>query len=139
MLLMKGALLLGNKKGSVLYSMMVLVLCSTILVRNYRLFRSHVYIEDGIYSMDVRVNAFLEELLELEAHLGSAYGNREMLQNHLKSGRKIFFKHFTITYDSSYNKYDVFMISVWDSRINYFRKVLVEESENGIILINKGV
>lgn len=119
--------------------MMVLVLCSMILVRNYRLLRSHVYIEKGIYSMDVRVHAFTMELEEMEIYLSSVYGSADVLMEYLKSGRKILYKDFTLSYDSSYNREDLYMISVLDRRINYYRAVLVTEDEVQIRLINKGV
>lgn len=128
---------MGSRKGSILYAMMVLVLCSMILVRNYRLLRSHIYIEKGIYSMDVRVHAFMVELEEMEIHLSSAYGSAEGLMEYLKTGRKIFYKDFTLSYDSSYNGED--MISVLDRRINYYRSVLVTEDDLQIRLVNKGV
>ena len=119
--------------------MMVLVLCSMILVRNYRLFRSHVYIEKGIYSMDVRVHAFELELKEMESYLSSNYQSADVLMAYLKAGRKILYEDFTLSYDSSYNGEDLYMISVLDRRINYYRSVMVTEDEVQIRLINKGV
>ncbi|MFH5835285.1 hypothetical protein ACHAL6_04300 [Proteiniclasticum sp. C24MP] len=130
---------MGSRRGGMLYAMMVLVLCSTILVRNYRLFRSHIYIEDGIYSMDVRVNDFLMELEGMESYLNSIYESPDLLMEFLKTGRKIVYKDFTLSYDSSYNRVDVHMISVLDRRINYYRSVLVTEDADQIVLVNKGV
>ena len=130
---------MGSRRGSMLYAMMVLVLCSTILVRNYRLFRSHIYIEDGIYSMDVRVNDFLVELEGMESYLNSIYESPDLLMEFLKTGRKIVYKDFTLSYDSSYNREDIHMISVLDRRINYYRSVLVTEEADQIVLVNKGV
>ncbi|MBO1263542.1 hypothetical protein J3A84_00620 [Proteiniclasticum sp. SCR006] len=130
---------MGSRKGSILYAMMVLVLCSMILVRNYRLLRSHVYIEKGIYSMDVRVHAFVTELEDMETYLSSTYGSAEGLMAYLMTGRKILYKDFTLSYDSSYNGDDLYMISVLDRRINYYRSVMVTEDEVQIRLINKGV
>ena len=135
----KGDLTLGCKKGSLLYSVMVLVLCSTLLISNYRLFRSHMYIQEGIYSMDVRVNKFLVELRDIETHLSKTYETSNQLTNYLKTGKKINYKDFTLSYDSSYNRDDVNMIAILDKRINYYRKVLVVDGENRIKLINKGV
>jgi len=136
---MKGALILERKKGSILYSIMVLVLCSMILISNYRLFRSHIYIEEGIYSMDVRVNDFLVELNDIESYLSSSYESADLLMQYLKTGRKINYKDFTISYDSSYNREDVNMIAILDRRISYYRKVIAVDGESGIKLINKGV
>ena len=130
---------MAHKKGSLLYMVMILVLCSTIISRNHRLMRSHMYLERGIYSMDVRVNSFLEELYDIEAYLHTRFSGTEELLSHLGSGRKILYGDFTISLDSSYNKYDVHMILILDKNMNYQRKVMVIDEQGAFRLINKGV
>lgn len=127
------------KKGSMIYMMMILILCSTILARNHRLFRSHVYLERGIYSMDLRVHEFELELKFMEEYLMEKFGGFEAFIAYMKSGRKISVGNFTISYDSSYNKYDVNMILVVDNSLNYQRRVMVLEENGRLKLINKGV
>lgn len=89
--------------------------------------------------MDVRVNNFLVELSDIESYISSSYESADLLMEFLKTGRKINYKDFTISYDSSYNREDVNMIAIFDKRISYNRKVLAVDGENGIKLINKGV
>lgn len=119
--------------------MMLLILCSTILVRNHRLFRSHVYLERGIYSMDVRVHDFNKEMEMIEGSLADRFVSFDDFISFMKSGRKISVGIFTISYDSSYNKDGIDMILVVDSRLNYQRKVMVIEEDGQIKLISKGV
>ena len=128
-----------RKKGSILYSIMVLILCSLILISNYRLFRSHIYIEQGIYSLDLRVNNFLVELKDIESFLAVSYESTDLLMGFLKTGRKINYKDFTLSYDSSYNREDVNMITIFDNKIRYYRKVIAMDGDGGIKLVNKGV
>ena len=89
--------------------------------------------------MDVRVNNFLVELRDIENHLSSTYESTDLLMGILKNGKEINYRDFTLSYDSSYNREDVNMIAIFDTRINYYRKVLAVDVESGIKLINKGV
>lgn len=129
----------GSKRGSILYSILVLILCSAILVRNHRLFSSHIYIERGIYSLDVRVHSFMRDLTDIELYLGERYSNVEELMTFLRQGRKISFKDFTISHDSSYNGFNINMISIIDTRISYQRRVMVLDMEGVIRLMPRGV
>jgi len=89
--------------------------------------------------MDVRVNKFLVELSDIESYLSSSYESTDLLMQFLKTGRKINYKDFTLSYDSSYNREDVNMIAIFDKRISYYRKVIAMDGDHGIKLINKGV
>jgi len=130
---------LEHKKGSMIYMMMILILCSTFLIRNHRLFRSHIYLERGIYSMDVRVHEFNVSLKFIEASLNARFVNAEEFLVYIRSGRNISIDIFTITYDSSYNKDGTDMILVLDKSLNYLRKVKVIEEDGQLKLISKGV
>ncbi|HCW73360.1 MAG TPA: hypothetical protein DHM90_05675 [Clostridiaceae bacterium] len=128
-----------HKKGSMIYMLMILILCSSILVRNHRLFRTHVYLERAIYSMDVRVHDFNRELRVIEEYLRARFVSADDFLIYLKSGRKISTGVFTISYDSSYNEYGVDMILVVDNRQNYLRKVMAIVDNGQLKLISKGV
>jgi len=136
---MKEGLILEHKKGSMIYMLMILILCSSILVRNHRLFRTHVYLERAIYSMDVRVHDFNRELRVIEEYLRARFVSADDFLIYLKSGRKISTGVFTISYDSSYNEYGVDMILVVDNRQNYLRKVMAIVDNGQLKLISKGV
>ncbi len=119
--------------------LMILILCSSILVRNHRLFRTHVYLERAIYSMDVRVHDFNRELRVIEEYLRARFVSADDFLIYLKSGRKISTGVFTISYDSSYNEYGVDMILVVDNRQKYLRKVMAIVDNGQLKLISKGV
>ena len=136
---MKEDTILDYKMGSMIYMLMILILCSTILVRNHRLLRSHVYLEREIYSMDVRVHDFCRELKVIEDSIEERFESSDAFLTFMKSGRKISIGVFTISYDSSYNEYGVDMILVVDNRLNYLRKVMVVEENGQVKLVSKGV
>lgn len=128
-----------TKRGGILYSILILILCSSVLVRNHRLFRSHLYLERGIYSMDLRVQVFGRELEDMETYLQSQYGTVDELMAYLRLGRKISYKDFTILHDSSYNGFNINMVHIIDKRISYQRRVMVVEEGGLIRLLQRGV
>lgn len=129
---------MASKKGSVFTGLLVLILLSGVLVRSQRLLTSHLYIEQGIYSIDVRVNAFLKDLRGIEANLNERFRPDEFLA-YMKSGKKLRIGSYSVYYKASYNEDTLHLIQVEDTVQRYLRSVEVKIMEDSILLLNKGV
>ena len=70
---MNGGFILRNKKGSVTAAVLLFILAGGFSIRNHRLLRSHIYLDKGIYSVDVRIQEFLADLNEIEMVLNEKY------------------------------------------------------------------
>lgn len=132
-----------NKKGSIFYGVMILILCSGLLVRQNRLITSHVYLEKGIYSMDIRIEGFKEKIIGLQDKLNETYETYDEFELKMtssgKGDKKIKVDGFEITRDNTYNRYDVFMIKIKIIGETHFRYVTVENQEGKISLSVRGV
>ena len=135
---MNGGIILENKRGSVVAAILLFILAGGFTIRNHRLLRSHMYLEKGIYSVDVRIQSFLLELAVIESTLNEKYLGSEFL-HYMKRGRKEKIGIYSIYYDTSYNEDKIHVIIVEDTVLKYLRRVELRFQEDQIRLINKGV
>lgn len=127
-----------SKRGSIISAVLLLILAGGFSIRNHRLLRSHMYIEKGLYSVDVRVQKFLQELELIETALNEKYVGSEFLI-HMKKGRKEKVGIYSIYYEEGYNEDTVHVLIVEDTVLRYLRRVELRLQEDCIQLINKGV
>ncbi len=136
---MKGCFILGTKKGSIVYGIMILILCSSLLVRQNRLMTSHLYLQRGVYSMDIRIDSFSQEMIQVEEDLNLRFESFEAFKAHMDKGYKVIVSPFEITRDSMYNEFNVFMLKVKDQKSNHIRWVMVINVDEKITLNVRGV
>lgn len=127
-----------SKRGSIISAVLLLILAGGFSIRNHRLLRSHMYIEKGLYSVDVRVQKFLQELELIETALNEKYVGSEFLI-HMKKGRKEKVGIYSIYYEEGYNEDTVHVLIVEDTVLRYLRRVELRVQDEEIQLINKGV
>lgn len=127
-----------SKRGSIISAVLLLILAGGFSIRNHRLLRSHMYIEKGLYSVDVRVQKFLQELELIETALNEKYVGSEFLV-HMKKGRKEKVGIYSIYYEEGYNEGTVHVLIVEDTVLRYLRRVELRVQDEEIQLINKGV
>lgn len=135
---MNGGFILRNKKGSVTAAVLLFILAGGFSIRNHRLLRSHIYLDKGIYSVDVRIQEFLVDLNEIEMILNEKYDGIDFL-NHMKKGRKERIGNYSIYYETSYNEDSIHILIVEDTTLKYLRRVEIVLEAEEILLINKGV
>lgn len=136
---MKGHSTWQSKKGSIFYGVMILILCSSLLVHQNRLILSHLYIERGIYSMDVEIEAFHKEMKNLEVELNNQFETFSHFSSEMNKNKSIKIFSFEIIKDSMYNEYNILMLKVTDKRVNIIRRVMAQEIEGEIILVVREV
>lgn len=127
-----------SKRGSIISAVLLLILAGGFSIRNHRLLRSHIYIEKGIYSVDVRIQNFLQELELMESIINEQYVGSDFLA-HMKKGRKEKVGVYSIYYEEGYNEDTVHVLIVEDTVLRYLRRVELRLQEDCIQLINKGV
>lgn len=126
-----------SKRGSIISAVLLLILAGGFSIRNHRLLRSHIYIEKGIYSVDVRIQNFLKELEVIENTLNERYAGIDFLA-HMKKGRKEKVGVYSIYYEEGYNEDTVHVLIVEDTVLRYLRRVELKVQDEKIHLINKG-
>ncbi|SFN33373.1 hypothetical protein [Proteiniclasticum ruminis] len=127
-----------SKRGSIITAVLLLILAGGFSIRNHRLLRSHMYIEKGLYSVDVRIQKFLQELELIETIINERYVGSDFLV-HMKKGRKEKVGVYSIYYDEGYNEGTVHVLIVEDTVLRYLRRVELKVQDEEIQLINKGV
>lgn len=135
---MNGGIILDSKRGSVAAAILLFILAGGFSVRNHRLLRSHLYLEKGIYSVDVRIQGFLEELSVIEHTLNEKYSADTFLQV-MKTGKKEKVGIYSIYYETSYNEDKTHLFIVEDTVLRYLRRVEFQLEDGLIRLKNKGV
>lgn len=126
-----------SKRGSIISAVLLLILAGGFSIRNHRLLRSHMYIEKGIYSVDVRIQNFLKELELIENTMNERYTGSDFLA-HMKKGRKEKVGVYSIYYEEGYNEDTVHVLIVEDTVLRYLRRVELKVQDEKIQLINKG-
>lgn len=134
---------MGVKKGSLFYGVMILILCTSLLVRQGRLVASHLYLEQGIYSMDLRIESFRQEMDRLTEELNLRFDSYDAFDAHMTSigsgAKKITIQPFEITRDNTYNEGNIFMLRVKLQGEQSFRFVMVVMVNDKITLNVRGV
>ncbi|MBR0574961.1 hypothetical protein KCG48_01270 [Proteiniclasticum sp. BAD-10] len=122
-----------------MYTMMILILCSSMALRNFRLFDSHRYLERGVYSLDRRVMEFSGILSGVEEELDLRFATLEEAMVFFRAGRSFPYKNFTISLDPDYNGLEVNMLKVVDNVSRYARRVEVLHLGGVFLLVARGV
>ncbi len=131
---MKGHSTWQSKNGSIFYGVMVLILCSSLLVHQNRLILSHLYIERGIYPMDVEIEDFRMEVENLAVELNNQFETFNDFLLVMNKNKPINIFSFEIIKDSEYNGDNMLMLRVTDKRANIIRRVMAKEVEGKISL-----
>lgn len=123
-----------TKKGSILYSVMILILCSSLLVHQNRLIQSHLYIQRGIYSLDLEIDHFRYEMDKVEIELNLQFEDYTLFEAQMNKNKSISVLNFDIKRDSMYNEYDILMLWITEQESKVLRKVIAESVEGKIKL-----
>lgn len=122
-----------------MYTMMILIFCSSLALKNFRLFDSHRYLVKGVYSLDRQVMAFSGVLGGLEDELDLRFSTLEEAMNFFRAGRSVLYKNFTISLDTDYNGLEVNMLKVVDNVSRYARRVEILHLGGVFLLVARGV
>jgi len=127
---------LRTKKGSILYITLVLIFSANLALRNFKLLRSHIYLERGIYSLDERMMEYNILLDEVELLFKETFIDFEAAKAYFNTKKIFSYKNFSITGQVVYN--ESVLLNITDD-YKHLIEVELFFKEGAFILKTRGV
>ncbi len=99
------------RRGSVQHLFLLLVLMASLTARTARLVTSHMYIEEGVYSLDVRYSELEKDLPVLEAGLAARFPGPSDARSFFQAGKTLSIGTCTLSLKGIYNNRMMLYIS----------------------------
>lgn len=118
---------MNTRRGSVQHLFLLLVLMAALTARTSRLVSSHMFIEEGVYSLDVRYSELEKDLPGLEAALAARFPGPADAMSFFQAGKTLSIGTCTLSLKGIYNSRMMLYISdtrhvlkrelelIWDS------------------------
>lgn len=111
---LKGGSGLSTRRGTVQHLFLLLVLMAALAARTTRLVSSHMFIEEGIYSLDLRYAEFEKDIPGLEAAIAARFPGLAEAKTYFQAGKTMTVGTCTLSLKGIYN--NRMMLYISDSR-----------------------
>ncbi|ETA82429.1 hypothetical protein [Youngiibacter fragilis] len=102
---------MSTRRGSVQHLFLLLVLMASLTARTSRLILSHTFIEEGVYSLDLRYSELEKDLPGLEAELAARFPGPLEARSFFSSGKTLSYGTCTLSLKGIYNNRMMLYIS----------------------------